>query len=163
MVFGNRDDLAIEISIVKVVDSWVFGEFLLWVNSSQIGNELDMAVDLKGCVNWLSDFVDVPRNRCEPELVGCSVEDAWKEIRVTDIDLEYESKYPDSFSRFHIAQIGMSSLDDVVIALVNDGLNQERFIWQSGGGRVFEHICELGSLANVSQKVITWFKGQTDI
>jgi len=160
MIFGNRDDLAIEISIVQTVDSWVFGKFLLWINSSQIGDELDEAVDLKGCVNWLSDFVEATRNRCEPELVNCSLKEAWIEIEIPAVGLEYESKYSDSFSRFHISHIGMSSFDSVVVALVNDGLTKERFIWQSGRASVDEYTCQLGSLANVSKEVIAWFQGE---
>jgi hypothetical protein len=73
MIVGNTERFAIEARIDGVEAGWTLGRLRFWLCSLPVGN-WDDVVDLKGCVGWLRDFYENPRNRFEPGLFGLSRE-----------------------------------------------------------------------------------------
>jgi hypothetical protein len=69
MIFGNPQNVALEISIEQTRGLWVYGTFSLWLGGHPLGNGEDHGVHLNGCTNWLSDFIDSPKDRCAPGLM----------------------------------------------------------------------------------------------
>lgn len=135
MIFGSVNSLAIEISVKEVVDDWLLGSFLLWMNGERIGDPEDQTVDIRGCVHWLRDFVENPRDRYEPDLYEMNIHQVLILLNGSVIPGTQErqfvtDKYQNTFSRFHISHIGMSSFENVTILLVESRDGEQRFIWQ---------------------------------
>ena len=65
MLIGNKDKFAVQLTIGDAVDGWALGSYLLWVCGASIGDRNDCSVDLRGCRNWMLDFVEKPRERYE--------------------------------------------------------------------------------------------------
>ncbi|MES2822756.1 MAG: Imm42 family immunity protein [Pseudomonadota bacterium] len=68
MIIGNKDRLAISWEIIECVDTWIFGRFYLFINGFIVGDPNDNSVDMKGCLNWINNFLEFETNRFEPNL-----------------------------------------------------------------------------------------------
>src|SRR5687767_10296624 len=79
MIAGRKDRFAIEAEVNDVVDGWVLGHFRFWLCSHQVGDWEDSA-DLRGCVRWLRDFAENPRDRFDPNLVNLPAEEVFKRV-----------------------------------------------------------------------------------
>ena len=83
----------------------------------------------------------------------------WRET----VDSVFEStdenaQYPDSFSRFHISHLGMSAFDTVILVLINDGEERERYIWQYNEKTIQDYTAPLGSLEACAKEAVSWFR-----
>jgi len=141
MIAGDKNQFAVQIDIEDSVDGWIFGTYLFWVKGSPVGQVNDHAVDLKGCLNWMRDFIAGHRNRFEPELYGMDKEKLYTCLARSVLARQNpggfaREVYEDTFSRFHISHIGMSSFDNVTVFLVKDEEGMERLIWRTGEGGV---------------------------
>ena len=62
MLFGDNNKFSIEYKVTERMDDWVFGHFLFWICGQAVGN-WDDSTDLKGCLNWLKNFIADNSNR----------------------------------------------------------------------------------------------------
>ena len=136
IISGNKKRFAIEAQVEEIVDGWVLGYFRFWAEGEEIGDWTDSA-DLLGCLRWLQDFADRPRDRFDSTLTAQSAEQVFR----TAFDVEKPSfwavprpstpfgRIPQSVARFHISHIGMSSFEDFGLLLLKDHRGHERLIW----------------------------------
>ena len=122
MLIGDKQNFAIEIKLLEIVDGWMFGTFLFWLAGEAVGDQRDRQVDLKGCINWLKDFGHNSRNRFEPGLYNMELNRAFLLLNESVIpgkqDIIFvKEPYDDVFSRFHIEHLGMSSFDQLNMIL----------------------------------------------
>src|SRR5687768_1015721 len=103
MIAGNPNRFAIECEPLEQSGGWLLGRFRFWLCGKPAGNWDDHA-DLRGCVRWLHDFANVPRDRFERSLSSAKAEEVFR--RLYD-PVMHTGKRPapvqDAFSRFHIS------------------------------------------------------------
>jgi hypothetical protein len=159
MIHGNQDCVAIEISIEQTIEPWVYGRLLLWLGGGSVGNHEDCGVDIEGCINWLSDFLMLPRDRCVPDLMLAPKDIVWRELVEPVFEsVEADARYSDPFSRFHLSHLGMSAFDRVTLLLINDGKKNERYLWQQNKEVIMDYTAPLGSLEASAKEAILWFQ-----
>ncbi|MCB0127828.1 MAG: hypothetical protein KDE58_36435 [Caldilineaceae bacterium] len=156
---GNKNRFGIEYEVIDVVGDWVFGKFLMWMCGEKIGDSSDRSVDLKGCIRWMRDFVDNPKPRYEPGLFGMDKDEVYRilassVLECEDPEREIEEAYHDTFSRFHVSHIGMSSFDAVVILLVKNFDGAERFVFKANG-EVMEALLSKGEAEAVCADAVS--------
>lgn len=136
MIIGDKNRFAVEWKVTTTTSNWIYGYFFFYINGNKVGNSDEISNDLKGCRNWIRDFVDIPRDRYEPDLFYMPKEDVFD--RLAGISSESESLrfYDSVFSRFHISYLGMSSFDEWTILLVKDEDGGERCIWRHLEGEI---------------------------
>lgn len=167
MLIGNKNIFAIEIDLLQSFDGWVYGRFQFWIDGISIGNIDDDLVDLKGCVNWLRDFIENRRNRYEPDLYEMDKDLAFLQLYHSVFPSELDGhfvkeKYNDTYSRFHIAHLGMSSFDNIGILLIESEAGQQRCIWQHNNKReIKEYYFDNDELQETMLEVIKYFEKET--
>lgn len=162
MLFGNKEEIALDINVQDSVDGWVFGVFLFWLNGIVVGEVEEKHVDLKGCVNWIRDFLNNPRNREEDDLFEMDKDRVFlllcRSVILGNQDAQFvEDRYEEVFSRFHISHIGMTSFDDVHILLIENGLGCQRWIWQQGQSAVQDSYFDEEEVLSVMNDAVQWF------
>jgi hypothetical protein len=136
MIAGRKDRFAIEAEVEEIVDGWVLGHFRFWLCGRLVGDWEDSA-DLRGCVRWLRDFFENPRDRFEADLVDLPAGEVFK--RVYDRPMgrsTHGSSAPEvqnAFARFHISHLGMSSFERFDVLLLKDEHGAERCLWRQVG------------------------------
>ena len=155
MIVGDKDKFAIEYQIDEKIDSWILGRIRFWLRGDAVGN-WDDAADLMGCMNWLRDFVENPRDRSEPSLSGRSQDEVFHlltaHLRHSEAVSEAEDAIRNTFSRFNISHLGMSSFDRYDIVLWNDITNNERCMWRLGDdGSIHEAVLPPGEMERVAR------------
>lgn len=162
MLIGDKQSFAIELDILDVVDGWVFGNFIFWIFGLVVGNPEDKSVDLKGCINWLKEFVTVSKNRFEVGLYELDKEQIFIQLCGSVLAGEDNSfakeKYRDTFSRFHISHIGMSSFDNVTMILVENNQGDVRCIWKQDDEEIEEAFIRCDEMNKVASGAITYFE-----
>ena len=115
---GKKDTFAIAAEVTSEIDGWILGRIRFIFHDKVCGN-WDDEVDLRACYSWLSDFVQNPRNRDEPGLNDLSKDQVFERLVLPVIyeesSFDRDEVYPDTFSRFHISHLCMSSFDNVVM------------------------------------------------
>lgn len=167
MLIGDPDEFAIELEPIQVVDAWPFGRFVLWLGGRMVGDPADESVHLKGCIGWLRNIVESPRDRFEPGLYGMEREAAYRAlcdgvISHGDDDDDAEERYADTFARFHISHLGMSSFDRVTLLLVEDGDGRQRCIWRQGDEPVQDAFLPPGRMQAVASECVERFAADPD-
>lgn len=161
MLIGSKQDFAIELDIVNFIDDWVLGRFIYWIDGIAVGNPDDQSVDLKGCINWLRDFLKNQRNRFEPGLFELDKEQIYVQLCSSVLmgveNLFAEEKYEDTFYRFHISHIGMSSFDAVTMVLIEDEHERIRCIWKQEGKKTQDALLNKYEMYKVINDVILNF------
>ena len=141
LLAGNPARFAIEAEVEPATDDWIFGRIRFWLFGVAVGDWTDSA-DLKGCVRWLRDFAEEPRDRYDARLTGLSNEAIFDLIYTPVMDGRRgiadpdEQPIPRAYSRFHITHLGMSSFDRYVLLLVKEADGRERCLWRGGGDEV---------------------------
>ncbi len=162
MLVGNKQQFAIELEILDVVDDWVFGTFLFWVEGLPIGDDKDKSVDLNGCVNWLRELIVNPKNRFELGLYDLEKSQVYDQlcnsVLIGDGNQHAEERYANIFSRFHISHIGMSSFDNITIVLVENGDGDARFVWKQDNQKIEEGVVKLSSFNQVVADAIAYYE-----
>ncbi|HPE59547.1 MAG TPA: Imm42 family immunity protein [Thiolinea sp.] len=162
MLIGDKQSFAIEFEILDIVDGWVFGTFIFWVVGLVIGNPEDKSVDLKGCMNWLRDFVATPKNRFERGLYDLDKEQIYiqlcSSVLVGEENSFAEEKYSDTYSRFHTSHIGMSSFDDVTMIMVENGQGDVRCVWKQDDQEILEAFLKMSEVNKVAANTVTSFE-----
>jgi hypothetical protein len=165
MIAGNSQRFAIEAQPKEPDQGWVLGRFRFWLGGVPVGNWED-AADLRGCVRWLEDFANKPRNRLEPRLEGLTAADLirilWDEFMTTPYRPGCPPDgIPDIYSRFHISHLGMSSFDALDLLLVSTLDGRERCVWRNArNGEIGE--CELahGEMETVAVEFCRQFRAR---
>jgi hypothetical protein len=160
MLIGEKNEFAIEIEAIERVDDWVLGRFLFWLGGMVVGDPADESVHLIGCVGWLREFVENPRDRHESGLYAIQKDLAFSILNagmVADEDRLGAEAYPDTFSRFHISHLGMSSFDRVTLLLVEDKSGRQRCIWQQELDPVQEAFLPPGRMQQVARDCVERF------
>jgi hypothetical protein len=160
VIAGEISKLAVSWDIVEVIDGWIFGHFLLHIDGNTIGDSTDFSVDLNGCLRWIKDFGTSKMDRYEPGLFEMDKETLFTRLASSvlvseDPECSVPEVYKNTFSRFHISQIGMSSFDNVTLLLVKDEIGRERCVWKTGNGSVMEAYFEADVLECVLSDVST--------
>lgn len=133
MIAGEAERFAIEAEIEERVEGWVLGHFRFWICGDPVGDWTD-SVDLLGCLRWLKDFCDHPRNRYEAGLFELPPRQVFD--RVFDPVMAGSKRHVglpevrDAYSRFHISHLGMSSLERFDILLLTDEHGAGRCLWR---------------------------------
>ena len=92
MVTGNITKFAVNWDITEVVDTWVFGHFYLLINGLVVGDTEDNSVVLKGCQEWIKDFLAKPMNRYEPDLYEMDKKQVY--LRIASSVLVNDQQFP---------------------------------------------------------------------
>lgn len=133
MIAGDRNRFAIECELAEQTDRWLLGRFRFWLCGVPVGNWEDQA-DLRGCVRWLLEFANVPRNRFEPSLASADAEEVFRRVYDPVIGLDGAgASVENAYARFHISHLGMSSFDQCDLLLVVDESGGERCLWRQAG------------------------------
>jgi hypothetical protein len=154
MLVGEIGTFAIEAVGPEKPEDWVLGHFRFWLDGNAVGDWND-TVDLKGCIQWLLDFVANPRNRYEPGLESKSAQEIFElaydpVIAEGDTVPREDPPIPDAFSRFHISHLGTSSFDAFDILLVKNAFGRERVLWRKAGeSKIEECYLEAGAMESV--------------
>jgi hypothetical protein len=138
---GNEHSIAVDYELLNVAEDWVFGRFCLFIGGMFVGDRDDVSVDLKGCRNWLVDFCTHARDRFEPGLMQAPKQQIFLQLAASVLVEQGAScfggeSYRDTFSRFHLSHLGMSSFNNVTLLLMRDQRDGARFIWQSADDEV---------------------------
>jgi len=164
MLEGNKDRFAIEAQPEEYPKGWILGRFRFWIGGEPVGNWDDWA-DLKGCVHWLRNFVEVPRNRVEPRLDSLEAAGVFKLVYdpvyvwgAGTADPEVEP-IPDASDRFHLSHLGMSSFERFDIVLIKTPSGNERCLWRSTDDpRIREVRFEPGEMERVAKEFCDRFE-----
>jgi len=159
MIIGDKNTFAIELTVKERVNGWDFGVFLIWVCGHLIGDAEDSSVDTKGCVNWLRDFLTRQVCRFELGLFSMEKSEVWKRLVnpvLVNKDNEKEF-YENTFERFHISHIGMSSFDRFTVILVCDEDRNHRVLWQCGDGLIMDGRIQAGYIESTVEQVVEGF------
>lgn len=144
----KRSSLSLNFEVLNIVDGWVLGTFFMLIDGVCVGDRADVSVDLRGCLRWWRDLANNPRNRYEPGLYDEDKDRAFLLLASAvlvrdDPEDTIPELYADSFSRFHISHIGMSSFDDVTMIFLKNEDGLERLIWKASGEEIYEaHLAE---------------------
>lgn len=140
----NYTSISIKITISETIDDWTFGGFyILTAGGKKIGNPDDMSVDIKGCMHWIEDFIQRPRDRYEPGLFEMDKKQVYSKLATPVLVCEGSSDnceeiYRDTYARFHISHIGMSSFELQTILLIQNQQGCSRIIWGSSADTLQE-------------------------
>lgn len=164
MLFGDKRKFAINVNIEDISDGWVFGVYYFWVRGAVVGDEADHSVDLKGCWNWMRDFLSKDRGRCAPDLYEMDGRQVY--LRLASSVLPGQNPtgfsreiYEDTFSRFHISHIGMSSFDRFTVLLIKNDEGMERLVWRDGDGDIQDAYLGANQLEEVFADVVKALEG----
>lgn len=167
MIIGDRTTFAINFEVKECIDDWVFGHFYIYVRGVIIGDDQDYSVDLKGCLNWLKDLVEKPRDRYEPHLYEMDKEQAF--LRLAAPVLVNENRngfakefYENTFSRFHISHIGMSSFDQFILLFVKSSNGLERLIWKNSDDDIFDAYFPAGKVESIIGEAVALIDRQLE-
>ena len=163
MLIGDKKSMAIEIEILEIIEGWIFGTFFFWLSGKIVGDPKDRQVDLQGCTNWLKDFVENPRDRFEPNLYNMEMGQVFLLLNASVISGNqdvYFAKEPfeDTFSRFHIEHLGMSSFDQLNMVLIENENQQQRCIWQQNDQEIKEAFLTKGEIQKIAKMAIDYFE-----
>src|SRR5688572_7749235 len=135
IVAGDNRVFAIAAEITGTESGWIFGRFRFVFHSYPCGNWSD-ETDLKACYSWLKDFIENPRARFEPGLMEMSNSDVFdrliKPVLADESKAVIPEAYQDTFSRFHISHLGMSSFDRIIMVLIESS-ELQRCVWHVQG------------------------------
>ena len=165
MLIGDKNIFAINVDVTEIVDDWVFGQFYIYVKGLIIGDETDHSVDLKGCFNWLKDLIEKPRDRYEPHLYEMDKEQVF--LRLAAPVLVHENRndfakefYENTFSRFHISHVGMSSFDSLVLLFIKSENGLERLIWKNSDNDVLDAHFPAGKIELIVSEAVVLIDAQ---
>ncbi len=161
MIIGNSAVFAVEWEYVDRIDDWLYGNFGLWARGVFIGNDEDAhgGVVLKGCFNWSRD-IDY-RGRFEPELDKMTAAEVYECLTYGVMDSaggNYgDERFPNTYGRFYISHIGMSSFDQTILLLMRTFDGSDRLVWQSRDEEVRECRLPPGTVKETLRlALITW-------
>lgn len=158
----GSDRCFVEFEISERVDDWIFGCFCFVIGGFVIGDPSDRSVDLKGCLRWLEEFLCKPVNRFEPGLFEMPKEQAFLRLGASvladgNAGSFASEAYNDTYNRFHISQLGMSSFDSVILLLMHDEERNSRLVWKDGGG-LYDVVCPAGEFERVLKDTVVSMK-----
>lgn len=165
MIFGNKNVFAIECEVTERIDDWVFGHFIFWLNGNSIGDWED-TTDLKGCMMWLKDFVNVVRDRFDERLITLNKDAAFQLLynsvmQSKEVAHNQVCEINNIYSRFHITHLGMSSFEHFDILLIEQPNGRQRCIWQSAAGEgIHEFYLPNKEMQRVAQLCYTWLESK---
>lgn len=144
MIAGMRERFAIEAEVEEHIDGFVLGHVRFWIGGRAVGNWED-SVDLLGCVRWLRDFRDNPRNRYEPGLWHLPAAELFHLLYdpvMSGMKSPPQLHVPDAYARFHVSHLGMSSTERFDMLLLKDEEGAERCLWREAATEEI-HECYL--------------------
>jgi hypothetical protein len=168
MIFGNKKKFAIECKIVSNIDSWILGNFRFWILQQNVGDFND-STDLRGCYNWLKDFVENPRDRFESNLMHMSAKEVFYLLydSYMPTGLHYDpmkrEPFKDTHGRFYISYLGMSSFDKFDILLIENN-TQQRILWRDSDDLII-HDASLHArtVQHIAKQFCQWFSREQGI
>lgn len=164
MLFGNKGEFAVDINVEDIFDGWVLGTYQFWVRGISIGDGSDHSVDLKGCWNWMRDFISHARERYAPNLYEMNKQQVYLRLAASVLPSQNPSgfskeMYDETFSRFHISHIGMSSFERLTLLLVKNEQGMERLIWSEGGGGIQDAYLGASQIEDVFADAVNSLEG----
>ena len=132
MNVGNPDRFAIEAEIEERVGEWVLGHFRFWICGHAVG-DWDDSADLLGCLRWLKEFSEQPRDRYEPRLCALPPKEVFRRVFDPVMSSTQSDTAPlveDAYARFHISYLGMSSFERFDLLLLTDEHGAQRCLWR---------------------------------
>lgn len=163
MLFGDNQLFAIDVRIDERVGSWVLGAFLCWIRGVLVGNPKDSA-DLKGCLRWMRDLVEQPRNRFDPRLRGLDPKNVFELLHAPVVaGARVEPPIRDAFARFNISHVGMSSFDRFDILLIEEPGAGQRALWREGDNSdIRDAYLPPGQIQKTARECIAWLQEKID-
>lgn len=163
IVAGNNEMFAISAEITHNSSGWILGRFRFVLHSRLCGNWQD-ETDLRACYGWLHDFADKPRRRFEPGLLDLSAEAIFERLVRPVLKDADEARIPefyeDTFSRFHIEHLGMSSFDRVIMVLI-EGPEKQRCVWKDDQDeRIYDDSFPCGHMQQVAKEFCKLFEAE---
>ena len=153
MIVGEREQFAVEFEVVTPIDQrWVYGRFCFWAQNQMVGDKVDDSVDLRGCLNWLRDFIEVEQDRFEPLLFDQSADDIFHRLST---EIYYDSRSTvTSDTRFNISHLGMTAFDRTNLFLVENEQGDGRLIWRALKNEIQSALVHRGIMRSVILEAI---------
>lgn len=130
IIAGSTQVFGIAAEITQNSD-WILGRFRFVFHGRPCGNWDDEA-DLRGCYGWLKDFSEQGRDRFEAELLDLPAATVFERLVRPVLFRERRARvaeyYKNTFNRFHISHLGMSSFNRVDMVLIENSEIQ-RCVW----------------------------------
>jgi hypothetical protein len=152
---GDPSEFAIQCEFTSVEQEWLYGRFRFVFRNECCGNWND-EVDLRACVSWLRDFAENPQNRYEAGLLTAPANEIFDRLvkpvlRNVSVDRPADV-YDNTYSRFHISHLGMSSFDAVTMILVEDD-QEQRCLWTVGSStKIHDYRFKSGLLQSTASR-----------
>ncbi|MBB2487903.1 hypothetical protein H5407_21930 [Mitsuaria sp. WAJ17] len=136
-------DIYLRWEIVQKVSGWVFGRFFIDISGLSIGNINDDGVDLKGCLNWLDDFIANSQRCIDDDLFLMGSDELFRSIKdeiygPDDSAKERAVAIKDAYGRFSFSHVGMSSFDGELVFVVGDSVGGCKILWWDDSVRTYE-------------------------
>jgi hypothetical protein len=163
MLVGIKERFAIEAKPEVFSCGWILGRLRFWLGGHPVGDWDDTA-DLKGCVRWLRDFADKPRDRQNDVLIELDRIAAFHAVYDATFGTNAaanpaEQTIPHAYGRFHISYLGMSSMERFDILLIKDRAGNERCIWrESGVPTIYEQCLDPREMESVALEFCNEFE-----
>ena len=115
----------------------------------------------------MRDFVSEPRDRYELGLYEMDSELVYTRLARSvlpeqDPHGSASEQYENTYSRFHMSHIGMSSFDNVTLLLVKSESGKERLVWRSGAGDIEDAYFNEGEIERVFNDAILAIRSEID-
>ena len=128
---GDTQKFAIAAEITGIYGGWLLGRFRFIFHNRACGNWEDDA-DLRGCYGWLKDFFEKSRDRFEPGLFELPAVKVYERLIMPVFSqpehAQVSESYQNTFDRFQIGHLGMSSFDNIAVVLIENAAIQ-RCVW----------------------------------
>lgn len=120
------------------------GRFAVFIDGHEVGDFDDDGTHLRGCFCHTLELTEHWHDKFEPGLFEMDMRQAFEALVYPIFGHYYgverrEEIYPHTHNRFHIADIGMTSMELFRLLVMKDESGERtRFIWEDGQGVVRE-------------------------
>lgn len=153
IVCGDPSRFAVKWEVTSR-DEQPIGRFALVIQGQEVGDFSDDGTYLIGCYNWTADLLHRQQDRHEPGLFEMDKVQAFEILVHPVFGHHYgvndrPERYSNTYGRFHIQHIGMTSMEKFVLLFVQNRRGESRLIWQEDYGEIREARFDAGEIEDV--------------
>jgi len=166
LVCGDPSRFAVKWEATVRSEGYVGGRFALSIEGHEVGDFSDDGTYLIGCFCHSLELADRWDDKFEPGLFEMDKLEAFEALVYPIFGHYYGVEdrvevYRNTYGRFHIDSIGMSSMDDFILLVMKSGQGATRFIWQAGSGDIHEARFPVGEVEAVFAEFLA--KAEPDV
>jgi Immunity protein 42 len=165
MIFGKKEEFAIECLVKDIKDKIVFGELFIWVGNERLGSEIDVILNTP--IEFFRESISFSGQRQNDELANMTnsevmdfLDEALWGNNGSDLDflslediLQQEKKY----AKYNICTNFSESFDGESLYLIETD-NGEKFVWKQFGSETIKSI-EVGHKVykSIIETFLDWY------